>query len=308
MSLLVVGSVAYDSIESPFGKADDVLGGSATYFSVTASRFAEPRVVAVVGDDFRDEDIALLEGHGVDLTGVEREAGGKTFRWGGRYEDDGINRTTLYTHLNVFEHFQPKLPASYRDSEVVFLANIGPQLQLDVLEQVKAPRVVALDTMDLWINIAPDVLRQAISKVDVVFVNDAEATLLTGERMMRKAAAAILAMGPRAVVIKRGEHGAMLFTGSSVFLAPALPLEKVLDPTGAGDTFAGGFMGYLASRPSLDDETLRQAVAVGTVMASFCVESFSLDRLHALDMAEVAARLDQLAEMTHFAPPVGIGS
>ena len=303
MSLLVVGSVAYDTVETAFGRAEDVLGGSATFFSVTASRFASPRVVAVVGDDFREEDVALLEEHGVDLAGLQREAGGKTFRWGGRYEDDGINRTTLFTHLNVFEHFRPRLPATYRDSEVVFLANIGPQLQLDVLDQVDAPRVVALDTMNLWIDTAPEILREVIGRVDIVFVNDAEATQLTGEPLMKNAAAAVLAMGPRVVVIKRGEHGAMLFTESSLFLAPALPLAKVLDPTGAGDTFAGGFMGFLASRPDLGQETLRQAVAVGTVMASFAVESFSLDRLRTVDKREVSARLQALYEMTRLSPP-----
>ena len=303
MSLLVVGSVAYDTVETAFGRAEDVLGGSATFFSVTASRFASPRVVAVVGDDFREEDVALLEEHGVDLAGLQREAGGKTFRWGGRYEDDGINRTTLFTHLNVFEHFRPRLPATYRDSEVVFLANIGPQLQLDVLDQVDAPRVVALDTMNLWIDTAPEILREVIGRVDIVFVNDAEATQLTGEPLMKNAAAAVLAMGPRVVVIKRGEHGAMLFTESSLFLAPALPLAKVLDPTGAGDTYAGGFMGFLASRPDLGQETLRQAVAVGTVMASFAVESFSLDRLRTVDKREVSARLQALYEMTRLSPP-----
>jgi len=303
MSVLVVGSVAYDSVETPFGRADDVLGGSGTFFSIAASHFTRPRVVAVVGDDFRAADRQTLGEHGVDLGGLEQEAG-QCFRWSGRYEADGINRQTLYTHLNVFEHFRPRIPESWRGSEYVFLANIDPRLQLTVLDQVTAPRCVALDTMDLWIGTQPEALAEVIRRVNILFVNDAEARALTGEHTMRKAAAVLRARGPQTIVIKRGEHGALLFHGDEVFLAPALPLATVVDPTGAGDTFAGGFLGFVAGRGCHDGATLRQAMAVGTVMASFCVESFSVERLSCVRREEIEARLRALADMTCFAPPV----
>lgn len=302
MTVLVVGSVAYDSVETPFGKADDILGGSATFFSVAASRFARPRVVAVVGEDFRSSDERTLASHGVDLRGLFREPG-QTFRWGGRYEADGINRTTLFTHLNVFEHFRPTIPEAFRDSEYVFLANIAPRLQMEVLDQVDTPKCVALDTMDLWISTQSEALAAVIRRVDILFVNDSEARALTGEHTMRKAAAALRAMGPDTVVIKRGEHGATLFSGDDVFLAPALPLATVVDPTGAGDTFAGGFLGYVAGVGRTDAGTLRQAMAVGTVMASFCVESHSLDRLSAASREEIEERVCDLADMTRFELP-----
>lgn len=302
MSLLVVGSIAYDTVETPFGKAEDVLGGSASYFSVSASRFARPRVVAVVGADFRAEDRALLAYHGADLTGLH-QAEGKTFRWGGRYEADGINRVSLFTELNVFEDFDPRIPAEHEDSEIVFLGNIHPRLQARVLDQVKRPALVAADTMDLWINTQRPALLELLKRVNVLFVNDAEATALTGERVMRRAADALRAMGPETIVIKRGEHGALLFSGETVFLAPALPLRQVLDPTGAGDTFAGGFVGYLAAGGPITPERLRQAMAVGTVMASFCVEAFSLDRLRTATPTDVRDRLALLAEMTRFEMP-----
>jgi sugar/nucleoside kinase (ribokinase family) len=302
MSVLVVGSVAYDSVETPFGRADDVLGGSGTFFSIAASHFTEPRVVAVVGEDFRAADRQTLVAHGVDLTGLETQPG-QCFRWSGRYEADGINRSTLYTHLNVFEHFRPQIPAVWRDSPHVFLANIDPRLQLTVLDQVEAPRCVALDTMDLWIATRPQALAEVIRRVHILFVNDAETRALTGEHTMRRAAAALQAMGPQTIVIKRGEHGALLFHGEEVFLAPALPLATVVDPTGAGDTFAGGFLGYVAGRGCHDGATLRQAMAVGTVMASFCVESFSVERLSQVQRSEIEARIAALADMTCFAPP-----
>lgn len=304
MSVLVVGSVAYDSVETPFGRADDVLGGSATFFSMAASHFARARVVAVVGEDFREADRQVLADHGVDLDGLTRETGGRTFRWGGHYDADGINRTTLYTHLNVFEHFRPVIPPSWRDSEYVFLANIDPRLQLTVLDQVEAPRCVALDTMDLWIATQSEALAEVIRRVDILFVNDAEARALSGEHTMRKAAERLRAMGPKSVVIKRGEHGALLFSGDDVFLAPAIPLASVVDPTGAGDTFAGGFLGFVAGTGRHDAPALRQAMAVGTVMASFCVESYSVERLSRACRDEIEARLTALADMTRFAAPV----
>ncbi len=302
MSLLVVGSIAYDTVMTPFGSAEEVLGGSCTFFSMAASPFVAPRLLGVVGDDFRPEDRDLLAAHGICLEGLHRVPG-KTFRWGGRYEADGINRTTLFTHLNVFETFSPKLPETYRESALVFLANIHPQLQATVLDQVRSPRLIALDTMDLWIHTERKALQAVIERVDILFVNDSEASALTGQPLMARAAKELLAMGPRYVVIKRGEHGSMLWSRDSAFLSPALPLEEVFDPTGAGDSFAGGFMGWLANRGTTDIETLRQAMVMGTVMASFCVESFSLDKLAEVTRGELAARTARMAALTSFVPP-----
>jgi len=304
MSLLVVGSVAYDSITSPFGTVNDALGGSAVFFSLAAARFTTPRIVAVVGADFRPEHTALLQDAGADTAGLVREAAGKTFRWCGRYHEDGINRTTLSTHLNVFEHFNPEIPAAFRDSATVFLANIHPALQLRVLDQVDTPRFVAADTMDLWIDTEPAALRQVLRRVDALLVNDSEARALSGEHLMVRAARAIRAMGPRVVVIKRGEHGALLFSGDDdVCYMPALLLDRVVDPTGAGDTFAGGFMGFLDYRGDAEPESLRQAMAVGTVMASFTVQAFSTDALGRATPEEIRTRLATLNAMTTFADP-----
>src|ERR671914_1702568 len=260
MSLAVVGSIAFDAVKTPFGERDRMLGGSAVHFSLAASFFTEVRVVGPVGDDFGDDAYAVLHGRGVETADIERVAGGKTFFWRGRYDFDLNTAHTLDTQLNVFADFRPKLSAESRRARMVFLGNIQPDLQLEVREQVRGAELVALDTMNYWITSVPDAVKEAISAVDVVIINDAEARQLSGEPNLIRAARAILSWGPRALVVKRGEYGAAMFTGESYFAIPAYPLESVFDPTGAGDTFAGGFMGYLASHDELDDETMRRAM------------------------------------------------
>jgi sugar/nucleoside kinase (ribokinase family) len=301
MSILVVGSVAYDTVETPFGRAERVLGGSASFFAVAASFFVPVNLVGVVGDDFGEEQLKAFRGRDIDLEGLERVPG-KTFHWAGKYSFDLNARETIFTHLNVFEAFKPKIPARYRRSEHVFLGNIDPVLQRDVLDQVERPKLVACDTMNFWISGQPEELRKTLSRVDVLLINDAEARQLTGEWNMVKAARAIRAMGPRVLVVKKGEHGVLMFTEDASFAAPAYPLEEVFDPTGAGDTFAGGFLGYLASSSSgsLDATALRRAVIMGSTLASFCVEAFSLDRLLRLTRAEIDARFQLFKELTHF--------
>jgi sugar/nucleoside kinase (ribokinase family) len=299
MSLLAVGSIALDSVETPFGRRQDVLGGSATYFSTAASFFGPVRLVATVGDDFPDEHVRFLSARGVDLEGLERRAG-RTFRWKGRYEFDLNTAHTLETQLNVFGDFDPELPAAYRDSRYVFLGNIDPDLQRRVLDQVKAPRFVACDTMNFWIDSKRESLLQTLRRVDLLFVNDAEARQLAGEHNVVRAARRILGFGPRAVVIKRGEYGALFFGGDHVFAASAYPLAALFDPTGAGDSFAGGFMGYLARCGREDPEVLRRAIVMGSVLASFAVEQFSLDRLVALTHAEIRARYGEFQQLAHF--------
>jgi sugar/nucleoside kinase (ribokinase family) len=299
MSLLAVGSIALDSVETPFGRRQDVLGGSATYFSTAASFFGPVRLVATVGDDFPDEHVRFLSARGVDLEGLERRAG-RTFRWKGRYEFDLNTAHTLETQLNVFGDFDPELPAAYRDSRYVFLGNIDPDLQRRVLDQVKAPRFVACDTMNFWIDSKRESLLQTLRRVDLLFVNDAEARQLAGEHNVVRAARRILGFGPRAVVIKRGEYGALFFGGDHVFAASAYPLAALFDPTGAGDSFAGGFMGYLARCGREDPEVLRRAIVMGSVLASFAVEQFSLDRLIALTHAEIRARYGEFQQLAHF--------
>ena len=247
MSILVVGSVAFDSVRTPFGTADDIVGGAATYFSLAASQFTNVNLVGVVGTDFSEKDLAVFAGKHIDLQGLQR-TDGKTFRWGGEYSYDLNDRETLFTELNVFEEFQPVLPPAYRQPDIVFLANIHPQLQLDVLQQVESKRLVAADTMNYWIEGTPDELREVLKRVDILLVNDAEARQLSGEYNLVRAAAKIRAMGPRMLVVKRGEYGVLLFNEHRLFVAPAYPLESVFDPTGAGDTFAGGFLGFLAQR------------------------------------------------------------
>jgi sugar/nucleoside kinase (ribokinase family) len=304
MSILVVGSVAYDTVETPFGRAERVLGGSASFFAVAASFFVPVNLVGVVGEDFGEEQLAAFRGRDVDLEGLERVAG-KTFHWGGKYSFDLNARETIFTHLNVFEAFKPKIPGKYRRSEHVFLGNIDPVLQRDVLDQVERPRLVACDTMNFWIERKPEELRKTLERVDVLLINDAEARQLSGEWNMVKAARAIHAMGPRVLVMKKGEHGVLMFTEEASFAAPAYPLEEVFDPTGAGDTFAGGFLGYLASQAgggALDGTALRRAVIMGSTLASFCVEAFSLDRLLRLKRAEIDARFQLFKELTHFEP------
>jgi len=299
MSLLAVGSVALDSVETPFGHREEVLGGSASYFSVCASFFQAPRLVAVVGEDFPQEHVQFLRGRGVDLTGLEKRPG-RTFRWKGRYEFDLNTAHTLDTQLNVFADFQPSLPAPFRDSDYVFLGNIDPDLQRTVLDQVRAPRFVAADTMNYWIETRRDALLRTLKRLDLLFVNDAEARELADEVNVVRAARKILGMGPRAVVVKRGEYGSLFFSGEEVFAASAYPLQAVFDPTGAGDSFAGGFMGYLARSRREDRGTLRRAIVLGSVLASFTVEQFSLERLRTLTSEEIRARFAEARQLAHF--------
>ena len=299
MSLLVVGSVALDDIEAPAGSAKNVLGGAASYFGVAASFFTPVRVVAVVGDDFPEEHLRFLASKGLDLAGLRRVTG-RTFRWGARYRESLNERDTLFTELGVFEHFDPVIPPAYRDSEWVFLANIQPTLQRRVLEQTRAPRFSAMDTMNFWITGARAELEKTLAVVKGLVINDEEARQLTGEANLVRAADAIRALGPRVVIVKRGEHGALLFDEDGIFAAPAFPLREVRDPTGAGDAFAGGLMGALASDGRVDTDALRRAMIYGSVLASFCVERFSLDRLRALSRAEVDARFEDFRRLTRF--------
>ena len=300
MSLLVVGSVAFDEVETPFGKREKMLGGSASHFSISASYFTDVRVVGVVGGDFSSKDGDIFKEHNIDTTDLERIADGKTFRWRGRYDFDLNTAHTLDTQLNVFADFKPKLSEASKKSRLVFLGNIQPELQREVREQVKGAELVALDTMNLWIDIARDALLEAIKGVDVVIINDAEARQLSGEPNLIKAARKVLTWGPKALIVKRGEYGAALFTPQTYFAIPAYPLESVFDPTGAGDTFAGGLMGYMASQETLDDAAMRRAMIFGSVMASFNVEEFGTERVHRLTHAEINERFHTFKQMTHF--------
>ncbi len=300
MSILVVGSVAFDSIKTPFGEASDVLGGSASYFATSASFFTEVKLVAVIGDDFPQEHIDFLQSRNIDLSGLQTSQG-ETFRWKGRYEYDLNEAHTLETHLNVFESFKPVLPENYRDAEYVFLANIDPELQLEVLEQVKNPKLVACDTMNFWIEGKKSALIRTLAKVDILVINEAEVRQLADEPNLVKAAEIVRGFGPKTLVVKRGEYGVLMFCEGSIFSAPAYPLEEVFDPTGAGDTFAGGFVGYLAATRNLDDANLRKATVFGTVMASFTVEKFSLDRLKEIDYREISDRYRKIKLLTDFA-------
>jgi sugar/nucleoside kinase (ribokinase family) len=300
MSLLVVGSVALDSVETPHGRWDEALGGSASYFATVASLIAPVRLVAVVGDDFPDEHFAFLRGRGIDLAGLQR-AEGRTFRWAGRYASNMVDRQTLDTQLNVFEEFHPKLPTAYGDSRYLFLANIDPRLQLDVLQQVASPKLVALDTMNFWLTEQHlPVLKQVLRKTDVVFLNDEEARLLSGQHNLVKAAAAVRLLGVGRVIVKRGDAGALLFDEAGPFWAPAFPLEHVADPTGAGDCFAGGFMGYLAHTDDLSEVNIRRAMVFGSVTASFAVEAPSVDRLRTLTRAELLLRCAEFGRLVRF--------
>ena len=300
MSLLVVGSVAFDAVETPFGRREKMLGGSATHFSLSASFYADVRVVGVVGGDFGAEELAVFARHEVDTTDLERVADGRTFFWRGRYDFDLNTAHTLDTQLNVFADFRPKLSAESKRARMVFLGNIQPDLQREVRAQVQDAELVALDTMNYWINTVPDAVWAAVQGVHVVIINDAEARQLAGEPNLIKAARKILAAGPRALVIKRGEYGAALFTPETYFAIPAYPLESVFDPTGAGDTFAGGFMGYLAAHDALDEATMRRAMIFGSVMASFNVEEFGTERVRRLTHKEINARFREFKRMTHF--------
>jgi sugar/nucleoside kinase (ribokinase family) len=298
--LLVVGSVAFDAVETPFGKRDRMLGGSATHFSLAASFFTDVRVVGVVGGDFGDEEMAVFKRHRVNTDDIERIDDGKTFFWRGRYDFDLNTAHTLDTQLNVFADFKPKLSDASRRARMVFLGNIQPDLQSEVREQVAGAELVALDTMNYWINTVPGEVKRAIEQVNVVIINDAEARQLSGEPNLIRAARKILSWGPRALVVKRGEYGAAMFTSDAYFAIPAYPLESVFDPTGAGDTFAGGFMGYLDSHAEIDDATLRRAITYGSVMASFNVEEFGTERVSRLTHDEINRRFAEFKRMTHF--------
>ncbi|HJU54565.1 MAG TPA: PfkB family carbohydrate kinase [Pyrinomonadaceae bacterium] len=300
MSLLVVGSVAFDALETPFGKRDKILGGSAAHFSISASYFTNVRVVAVVGGDFTSEEEQVFERHNVDLSDLERIPEGKTFFWSGRYEFDLNTAHTRDTQLNVFADFKPKLSEAAKQSRLVFLGNIQPDLQREVREQITGAELVALDTMNMWIDITRDSLLAAIERVDVVIINDAEARQLANEPNLVKAARKVLSWGPRALIVKRGEYGAALFTRETYFAIPAYPLESVFDPTGAGDTFAGGFMGYMASQEKLDEAAMRRAMIFGSVMASFNVEEFGTERVQRLTHDEINERFRAFKKMTHF--------
>jgi sugar/nucleoside kinase (ribokinase family) len=300
MSILVVGTVAFDNIQTPFGKAERCLGGSATYFSVAASFFTEVDLIGVVGEDFTDEDLSVFHGRKINLDGLKRVPGAKTFFWSGEYGYDLNIAKTRDTQLNVFADFHPKLNETQRQAEVLFLANIHPELQMDVLRQTNRPRLVALDTMNLWIDTKHQALEKTMSKVDLIVINEAEARQFTREANLVKAARAILSLGPRTIVLKRGEYGVLMITRDVIFAAPAYPLENVFDPTGAGDTFAGGFLGYLTSRRVHDERELRRAIIFGSVLASFTVEKFSLDRLREISLADIEARYREFRALTHF--------
>lgn len=299
MSLLVVGSVAFDTIRTPFGEAKHILGGSATYCSVTASYFTDVKVVAVVGEDFDDERMKIFKDRGIDTAGLERAAG-KTFRWSGEYVGDMNEARTLETQLNVFESFAPKIPPASLESDFLFLGNIDPTLQVHVREQLPKARLVALDTMNFWIQGTPDELRKALGHVNLVTINETEARMLAGCHNLKKAVKAVQKLGPDMVVVKRGEYGVISFNGNSIFFVPAYPLEEVHDPTGAGDTFAGGFMGHLAKTGDLSEENLRRAMVYGSVMASFAVEDFGLRRLLRLTPQEIEARFREFKSLTQF--------
>lgn len=300
MSLLVVGSVAFDALESPFGKVDRTVGGAATYFSVAASFFTHVNLVAIVGEDFTEEHARIFERRRIDTRGLERVPG-NSFFWAGRYSENLNERVTLATELNVFATFNPKLPEEYRDSRYVFLANIDPTLQRSVLTQVRhKPKVVALDTMNYWIERTPGELREVLRDTDVLMINDSETRQLSSEHNLLLAAKHIFKLGPKSLVIKRGEHGATLVDSKGVFCVPAFPLEEPQDPTGAGDSFAGGFMGYLASAGSVKDAVLRRAMVYGSVLGSFAVERFGLDRLRTLTKREIQARARHFLKLTQF--------
>lgn len=300
MSLLVVGSVALDCIETPTERRDNVLGGSAVHFSYAASFFAKSRIVGVVGEDWPTQHTDMLVGRGVDVTGLSTVKGGKTFRWSGKYHQNMNDRDTLEVHLNVLGDFNPQLPAAYRDSKFVFLGNAAPSTQLKVLEQVPNATLSVADTMDLWINIQRDELRQLLTKIDGLVLNDNEAKLLADDENLVRAGLKVLGMGPKFIVIKKGEHGAMFFSAKEKYMMPAYPTSQVVDPTGAGDSFAGGMMGYLAEQGTIEPRTLKHALAYGTVIASYNVEDFSLDRLKGLERADIDRRFNEYRDMLTF--------
>lgn len=302
MSLLVVGTVAFDAIETPFGKTDKIIGGAATYIALSASYFTKKiNLVSVVGDDFPQETIKMLQTKGVNSEGLQILKGEKTFFWSGKYHNDMNSRDTLVTELNVLADFNPVVPASFQGSEFLMLGNLTPVVQEKVLDQMKTrPKLVVLDTMNFWMDVALDDLKRVLKKIDVLTINDEEARQLSGEYSLVKAAQKILAMGPKYLIIKKGEHGALLFDKEQVFFAPALPLEEVFDPTGAGDTFAGGFIGYLASTSDISFNNMKRAIIYGSAMASFCVEKFGTEKLVNLTPKEVEDRVQQFIELVQF--------
>ncbi len=301
MSLLVVGSLALDTIETPFGKVKETLGGSAVYISMAASYFATPvRMVGVVGGDFPETAISLLEERNIDLEGLQRIENGKTFRWSGKYHYDLNMRDSLFTHLNVFEKFDPKIPDGYRNSKYVCLGNIDPILQRRVLEQIEKPKLVVGDTMNFWIEGKKNELLKTLKHIDVLIINDSEARLLTQEPNLIRAGKKVMGMGPKILIIKKGEHGALLLTENTVFSAPAYPLDNIYDPTGAGDAFAGGFMGWLDKSDDISDENLKKAVIYGSAMASFCVEKFGVEGLQDLTHLKVQDRFRSFRDLSKF--------
>lgn len=307
MSLLVVGTVAFDDIETPFGHAEKVVGGAATYIALAASYYTRKiNIVSVIGDDFPEADLNDLRERGVDLEGLQVKEGEKSFFWAGRYHDDMNGRDTLETQLNVLADFDPIVPPAYQDAQYLMLGNLTPAVQVRVLDQLPSrPKLVALDTMNFWMDSALEELKEVVKRVDVLTINDEEARQLSGEYSLVKAAEVIHEMGPRVLIIKKGEHGALLFHNNEVFFAPALPLAEVFDPTGAGDTFAGGFMGYLASTDDISFENLKRAVIYGSVMASFCVEKFSTERLKELDDDQITDRMLRFVQLVNFDAKLG---
>jgi len=302
MSLIIIGTVAFDAIETPFGKTDKIVGGAATYASLAAAYFYnKTKIVAVVGDDFKKEDIATLNQHGIDTEGLQVKAGEKSFFWSGKYHNDMNSRDTLVTELNVLENFDPIIPESYQDCEYLMLGNLTPQIQQTVIKRLKnRPKLIVLDTMNFWMDIMMDDLLATIKMVDVLTINDSEARQLSGEYSLVKAANKILTMGPKYLIIKKGEHGALLFHEDKIFSAPALPLADVFDPTGAGDTFAGGFIGYLAQVGTINFNNMKNALIYGSALASFCVEKFGTERLLELSKEAIADRLQQFVNLSSF--------
>jgi sugar/nucleoside kinase (ribokinase family) len=309
MSLLTVGSVAFDAIETPFGKTDKIVGGAGTFIALSASNFIkDQRIVSVVGDDFPQETLDLLRSKGVALEGLQIKQGEKTFFWSGRYHNDMNSRDTLVTELNVLGDFDPIIPDSYQGAEYLMLGNLSPQVQRQVIERLtKRPKLIAMDTMNFWMDIALDDLKQTLKLIDVLIINDEEARQLSGEYSLVKASRVIRAMGPKTLIIKKGEHGALLFQDDQVFFAPALPLEDVFDPTGAGDTFAGGFIGYIAATDDSSFENMKRAIIAGSALASFCVEKFGTERLLEISHDEIEARIARFISLTNFEMSTVVG-
>ncbi len=309
MSLLTVGSVAFDAIETPFGKTDKIIGGAGTYIAIAASFFEkDQKICAVVGDDFPQSMLDLLASRHVDLTGLQIKQGEKSFFWSGKYHNDMNSRDTLVTELNVLEHFDPIIPESYQGVDFLMLGNLTPQVQRTVVERLnERPKLVAMDTMNFWMDIALDDLKQTLKVVDLLIINDEEARQLSGVSSLAKASKIIRDMGPKYLIIKKGEHGALLFHGDSVFCAPGLPLEEVFDPTGAGDTFAGGFMGYLSSTGDISFENMKRAVIAGSALASFCVEKFGTEKLTQINQNDLEGRIQQFVSLANFEMTIQVG-